>query len=279
MGYAVTVGASHGNVIKPFGHLSIVRTRRFVTKFDLQYSAMSQAAHPPELQFFDGRGSMRNLPDGLEKLHELQADLGNRPISIKTLPIRLPTGELTAIVALIGPEPSDAPHWAIALPSCAQFLATTTLGGRQRYDVALLNDATVDIGGNVRLTNDIYLHNIELVPTTLRPNLTDRQEIILYFAIFSLQARDRCLRPLHPSLPYQVGFDYGALSKEKLPSLKELERRITKRMPDAKRHEIATTLAIAGMRQPRSGPRANRPAPTSAPRSRHIGTDERSLDN
>jgi len=37
---------------------------------------------------------MRTLGDGLEKLRELQPDLGDRRISIKTEPMRLPTGFL-----------------------------------------------------------------------------------------------------------------------------------------------------------------------------------------
>lgn len=240
---------------------------------------MSQVGCPPELQFFDGRGSMRTLADGLEKLQELQPNLGDRPIAIRTSPLRLPTGEMMAIVALIAPETSADLRWAIALPSCAQFFAATTLGARERYDIALLDDATVDLGGNVRLTNGVYLHNVELVPTTVRPELTKRQERILYLTIFALSAQDRCFRLVHPSLPDLVGVDFNALSKEKLPSLKDLERRIAQEMPDATRHEIANALAIAGMRQPRSGRRVNRPTLTSAPQSRPIGTDETSLDN
>jgi len=113
---------------------------------------MSQAKRAPELRFFNGRGTMRTLADGLEKLQELQPDLGDRPISIKTQPMRLPTGEMTTIVALITPETSADLRWAIALPSCAHFFAATTLGARQRYDIALLDDAAVDLDGNVRLT-------------------------------------------------------------------------------------------------------------------------------
>jgi hypothetical protein len=73
---------------------------------------MSQVGCPPELQFFDGRGSMRTLADGLEKLQELQPNLGDRPIAIRTSPLRLPTGEMTAIVALIAPETSADLRWA-----------------------------------------------------------------------------------------------------------------------------------------------------------------------
>ena len=208
---------------------------------------------------------MRTLADGLETLRDLQTDLGDHPISVRTQPMRLPTGELTAIVVLLDPETTDDPRWAVALPSSAQFIATTTQGARQRYDIARLDGATVDVDGNVCLTNGVHLHNVELLPTTLRPELTKRQERILYLTIFVLHAQDRCFRAVHPSLPDLVGVDYGALPKEKLPSLKELERRITRKMPDATRHEIANALAVAGMRQPRSRRRANRPTPISAP--------------
>jgi hypothetical protein len=218
-----------------------------------------------KLRFFDGRAAMRSLADGLEKLRELQLDLGERPITIKTSPLRLPTGEVTAIVVLMTENTSAAIRWAIALPSSAQFNATTTLGARHRYDIAVLDDASVDVDGNVCLTNGVYLHNVELVPTILRPDLTKRQTRILYLTIYALQAEHRCFRSVYPSLPDLVGLDYRALSKEKLPSLKELERQIAKDMPDATRHEIADALAVAGMRQPRSGRRASRPAHISAP--------------
>ena len=232
----------------------------------------------PKLRFFSGRDTMRSLADGLEKLRELQPDLGERSITIKTTLLRLQTGQMTATVALIPPR-TTAIRWAIALPSCAQFLATTTLGSRQRYHIALLDNATVDIDGNVCLTNGVYLHNVDLVPTTLRPVLTKRQERILYLTIFALKAKDRCFRPLHPSLPDIVGLDYSTLSSVKMPSLKELERQIAKDMPDATRCEIADALAIAGMRLPRSGRRAKRSSQVGAPQSCHIGTNERSLDN
>jgi hypothetical protein len=237
-----------------------MRLCHFATKFTFQYPVMSQAT-----QVFNGPRSMRTLAGGLEKLDELQPNLGDRPISIKTLPMRLPTGELTAIVALIGPETSDDARWAIALPSSAQFVATTTLGAPQRCDIALLNDATVDIRGNVSLTHDVHLHNVELVPTTPPRDLTMRQERILYLTIFFLKARARCFRPVDPSLPDVVALDYSTLSAVKLPSLKKLEWQIKEVMPDTSRQEITNALAVAGMRRPRSGRHANRSALTSAP--------------
>jgi hypothetical protein len=237
-----------------------MRLCHFATKFTFQYPVMSQAT-----LVFDGRDSMRTLAGGLEKLHELQPNLGDRLISIKTLPMRLPTGELTALIALIGPETSDDARWAIALPSSAKFVATTTRGAPQRYDIALLNDATVDIHGNVSLTHDVHLHNVELVPTTPPRDLTKRQERILDLTIFFLKARDHCVRSLHPSLPDVVALDYSTLSAVKLPSLKELEWQINKEMPDTSRQKIANALAVAGMRRPRSGRHANRSALTSGP--------------
>jgi ParB/Sulfiredoxin domain len=210
------------------------------------------------LRFFDGRATMRSIADGLEKLHELQTDLGDGPITIMISPLRLPTGEITSGIVLVAQRTSASVRWAIDLPSSAHFYATTTLGARQRYDTTLLDGAIVDIDGNVRLTSDFHLHNVELVPTTLRPDLTKRQERILYLTIFALKAKDRCFRPVHPSLLGIVGLDFSTLQSVKLPSLKDLTRQIAKDMPNVTRHEIANALAVAGMRLPRSGRRANR---------------------
>jgi hypothetical protein len=59
MDHPVAIGASHGKVIKPFGHPSIVRIRRFATKFALQYPAMRQAGRQPELRICSGRTGIR----------------------------------------------------------------------------------------------------------------------------------------------------------------------------------------------------------------------------
>ncbi len=85
---------------------------------------MTHIRRQSKLRFFDGRDTMRSLADGLEKLRELQPSLGDQPITIKTSPLRFPTGEMTAVVALITGKTSAAIRWAIALPSSAHLLPT-----------------------------------------------------------------------------------------------------------------------------------------------------------
>ena len=219
---------------------------------------MSKARLQPQLRICSGGSDIRTLADGLDQLRRLEPTLGARIIILKVSRLRLPTGEMTASIALTIPRIAARTTLAFMLPASAHFYATTAFDLRQPYDTVRLNGAVVDIDGNVRLQNGIHLHNIELMPTTLRRELTWRQEKILFVVVDRvLQARDRCLRTAHPSLGDQCDFDYGALPNEKLPILKNLERQIQKWMPDATRREIASTLATAGMRQPRSGRHAN----------------------
>lgn len=215
----------------------------------------SAATAQPTVIFHDGRTSMRSLADAIEKLRELYG-IDADSFSVRTSPLRLQTGELTAVVALLGPD--RAKRHAVMLPSSARFYGVTTLGARVELGTHRLDEALVDLEGNVELADGTYLHAVELVPTPIRPELSEQQRRIVELAVIFVGAQDLCYRPIDPSLPDFFVFDYSVLPTLKLPSLKVLEGFITRDVPCG-RQTIATALAVAGMRLPRSGRDTVRP--------------------
>jgi hypothetical protein len=80
--------------------------------------------------------------------------------------------------------------------------------------------------------------------------------------------KKECYRPLDPELaPHLMLLDYALVAQigreREMPSLKAIERDVFRRMPHIKRQTLATVLARAGLRRPRSGKRA-RPRSSSA---------------
>ena len=101
---------------------------------------------------------------------------------------------------------------------------------------------------------------VELERARLTNELTLEQETILRCVIKVLEVEDRCYRPVDGDLlPGLVALDYAAVAKlglKKLPSLKTIEWKVRRLMPEVKRQTLANVLALAGLRRPRSGLRA-----------------------
>ena len=210
------------------------------------------------LKLWDGRTTMRTLADGLAKLNELGSLAHDGQAEIRTMPMLLPNGERSAVVAVMGVQRKSG--WGIAMPSAAHFDATETRGLRQRYEISRLNGAIVDADGNVELPEGIYVHNVELRPTRLAYQLTALQQQILRHTICFLKAEDRCYQYMDESvLPGYRALNYHAIAElgnETHSSLKAIERYVIENMPTVSRQTIAAALANAGLRRPRSGPRA-----------------------
>lgn len=210
------------------------------------------------LKLWDGRETMRTLADALTKLHELGSLAHDGQAEIRTRPMRLPNGERSAVVMVIGAR--DKSGWGIAMPSAAKFHARDTLGRRQGYEISALHGAIADADGNVELPDGSHVHNVELEPTKLNYELTAVQEKVVHHAICFLRAEDRCYRYVdNELLPGLRALDYHAvreLGNERLPSLKAIERHVTDRISSVSRQTIATALANSGLRRPRSGRRA-----------------------
>jgi hypothetical protein len=222
----------------------------------------------PTAQVIDGRRSMRTLVDALAELEEVGWLKDGDRATVRALWMQLPDGAVVATVAVIAP--GEQPH-RVMMPAAARFTAKNTVGERHERDVGELDGAVVDRDGNVELPDGSYVHAVELVPVRLHEELTETEEEVLVCVLDVLGFKKECYRPLYPEVaPHWHVLDYALVAKvgaeRALPSLKTIEREVFRCMPHVSRQTLATVLARAGLRRPRSGKRA-RPRSSIATRS------------
>ena len=172
--------------------------------------------------------------------------------------MQLPDGAEVATVAVIAP--GEQRH-ASCCRAAARFTAKNTVGERREHHLEELDGAITDRDGNVQLPNGSYVHAVELIPVHLPEELTETEKKVLLCVLDVLGLKKECYRPLHAELlPGVQVLDYALVAKagaeRKLPSLKTIEREVFRRMPHIARQTLATALARAGLRRPRSGKRA-----------------------
>ena len=208
---------------------------------------------------FDGRGTMRSLGDALYKLQEVGGLRENGDVLIQVMQLELPDGRAPGLVSVTPADPGPKGRWSPLMPSSSSFIATTTVGERRTFAIEDLHQGVSDSDGNVQLRDGTHVHALELVPVSLHYTLDKEHEEILCAVIRALKAEERCFRPLHEHLPELIVLDYARvaeLGRKRLPSLKAIYREVLKEIPDLSRQKLARVLAIAGLRRPRSGPRA-----------------------
>jgi hypothetical protein len=210
------------------------------------------------------------MADAIEELRAVIASLklpslDSQAITIRAGLLEFPSGTITTTIALTIPDNKFGGIFAFVLPACMNFHAKNTVGTREKYSAADLNGAIVEAeGANVQLPDGTWIHAVEFVPMQAMPALTRRRSRILRQVIFALEAEDRCFRPVVSSLPDtvmsalhgMVALDFAAIQQERLPSLKQIQKCIFDDMPDVTRSALSETLAAAGLRKPRSGPRS-----------------------
>jgi hypothetical protein len=198
---------------------------------------------------------MRTLADALAKLHDLGGIAEDGRAQIRTMPLRLPNGEVSAIVAVIG---TPQIGWQIAMPTSTHFYARGTLGGQQKYEISKLNGAVTDSDGNVQLQDGSYVHNVELEATRLSYQLTEIQQKAIHYALCFLKVEHRCYRYVYDNVA-EGTLDFhevAEVGKGRLPSLKAIVHYVTKKVTEVSPQAIAAILAESGLRHPRSGRRA-----------------------
>jgi hypothetical protein len=208
-------------------------------------------------QVIDGRRSMRSLVDALAKLEEAGCLKEGDHATVRAFWMQLPDGVMVATVAVIAPGEHRR---RVILPSAVRFIAKNTVGERRERPVEELDGALTDRDGNVQLQDGSYLHGVELIPVHLPEELTEAEKEVLLCVLDVLGLKKECYRPLHAELvPGLEVLDFALVAQvgaEQLPSLKAIERDVFRRMPHIKRQTLATVLARAGLRRPRSGKRA-----------------------
>ena len=196
----------------------------------------------------DTRQARRTLADALHALTE------NPQAEVRIAPMLLQDGSHAASVAVIVSRPS------VLMPSATHFTALDTSGVPVRREIAALDCAVTDFNGNVKLADGTRVRAVELELAPITRELTPEQGNVLRCVLKVLGAENRCYRPLAPDLlPGLMVLDYAKvaeLGEDELPSLKAIERDVLREMRGITRHKLAEVLALAGLRRPRSGPRA-----------------------
>ena len=211
----------------------------------------------PMLRYtINGRRTMRSVADAIERL-ALEARFSDHSLAqIRTQPIRLPGGEVTSIVLVIGEPRTGEPSCGVALPSASFFTGRTAEGATEKFDISRLDRAWVDNRGRVELSDGTALYAVEVIPTPIKYELTERQKRIVYWTIkfTGAKAEARCYHGFPPT-PDLEWLDYGELHGLKLDKLEAIVQFITERDPqlNASRQTVANALGAAGMRRPRSG--------------------------
>lgn len=206
--------------------------------------------------------NMRTLADALHKLHGKGGITENCPAEIKTAPLRLPNGEITFVIAVIGTD-TNGHTWQIAVPCSKEMRARNTIEIDQLYEVSVLDGGTVDLDGKVDLADGTSVHAVEFLPTPMHYELTDLQKTIVERVVHVLGAEERCrpYRALGKEGPYQRsepedwfkhidGLDYWALSQLVLPPLNVIEYRVAKEFPTLTRQSMTRALSNAGIPLP-----------------------------
>ena len=206
----------------------------------------------------DGRSSMRSIADALEALRAAQLFHERYLAQIRTKFIQLPTGEVTSIVLVIGPQQGNDPSHGVALPSSAYFKGKGDAGDWEEFQISRLDRAWVDNNGRVELSDGTCFHAVNVIPTVMRPELTEVQKRIVYWTINFIGAEAKCYR-YGPPAPDLEWLDYATLSRLEVPKLEAIAHYIiVEKNPGlcASRQTIANALRASGMRRPRSGPLA-----------------------
>jgi len=116
----------------------------------------------------DKRNLRRTILDAIYVLRKCAKFGENDRANIRITPMRLPSHQIVALVDLIFSKPLQRTDYVASLPTSAQF---TALSGesprRENFDIALLDRAVVDFGGNVTLPDATSLRGVQIVPAQL----------------------------------------------------------------------------------------------------------------
>ena len=135
------------------------------------------------------------------------------------------------------------------------------------FETAELEDATVDIAGNVTRTDGKIVRAVQVIPAKLPYVITDLDWRIVHQTISSAEAEDRCYalpagsqRPELIAIARELNLlNYGALRDlDNVPFLKVIQGDLLKHNPNSKvvsEQKISDTLSKFGIRHKRARPR------------------------
>jgi hypothetical protein len=190
-------------------------------------------------------------------------------------PLQLQTTVVVWLVSVIFDGPADAVGFVVPLRTAKAFFAVDMNDSRKRrFEIELLEGATIDASGVVSLANGDQVRALELVPAQLPYKLSELDERILHLTLSMIKgAESRCYRDLRDDLPAAERggipslrfLDFSKLAEGperpalKVPYLKVIRGKFEETYPRAaspSEQKIADALKKAGIRVPRRRPNA-----------------------
>ena len=223
---------------------------------------MSAAEFPRVKLVPKGRDSARTVSEAVTLLRrEAGLRKGDRA-KIGVGLLRLPSGDLVGLAEIVFASTRRSTTYAVPLQSAASFNAIRAgYPGYDRYDIARLGSAEVDVNGLVVLSDGTVLEAVKFLsaPMLTKPSETDWR--IIHLVLSVIKGGEQCYRSLSEGLPPEVAelvsderfLDCNRLSALDLPPLKVIAFDIRKKDPTLKASDqkIADALRKVGARQPR----------------------------
>jgi hypothetical protein len=172
------------------------------------------------------RAKRRTVADALEVVHEKLGVYETTRAEIKIHHLQLPSGECTALVAVLFPDLGC--H--VSLPTSARFRGFSERSSQnQLFEISRLDRAKVDSDGSVRLVDGTSLRAVEVIPSHLPYELSKLEKLILWYVILLTRSL-YCFRSIHEDLPEQLqqqvsGFhlDWSRVRTIRVPALKVIK--------------------------------------------------------
>jgi hypothetical protein len=221
---------------------------------------------PCELLDENERNERRSIKDALEVLRSKanfeQDDVAEVRLGI----LRLPSDKIVSLVIVSFDSTIHQKTFLVSLPTADSFRAKLeNLPVSQEFEIARLAGATIDSGGQVRLSDGAQIRGVEVIPALLPYNITPLDWAIIRQTIATIGIEDRCR--YHPGdlvleklgfNPFRNSIDCSKLSDHPAGLLKVIQARIQDHESSfgtVSLQKIADTLRKFGMRIPVARPR------------------------
>lgn len=210
------------------------------------------------------RAERRSIADALDVVrcypdfekHVKEAAWTRAVARVRIIPLRLPSGEMTALIDVLFPELCAS----VSLPPASVYAAIEFENARkrQRHSIFELENAEVLLDRTVRLQDGTHLRDVITRPTYLPYVPSDLDYRILRHLIAMTESGALCSRGLREGIPKPYRkmvpklrlLDFSAVKKIKRPPLKEIASYLRRNDPPLKNvshQKISDALATFGI--------------------------------
>jgi hypothetical protein len=210
----------------------------------------------------ENRNSRRTIADIIEVLRNEGGFCDDDRAQIRVGLGKLPSAEVVGVVQILFDRPSDDRGYVVSLPTSTHFRARSPNSSRcDRFDIQILDKATVDSTGNVLLADGSALCAVEVVPCRLPVTPSKLDWRIVHYTISLIKPEWPCYRSLRDdfspedqnTIPDLRLLDCGRLVGLTVPPVNVISLLIREKDPTLKKlseQQIANTLRKFGIRIP-----------------------------